>query len=115
MANWKDYQNFKINFDKLQNELDRKTENLKSATVIAKALVRKSNMSKLSEVAQRIAAVKKRLSDEADDLMSKLDGIEQKEASAIEGAQSLVNSQASDIDALDAEIRQISNLGTNDD
>ncbi len=72
--------------------------------------IRKPRMGKLQEVAQRIAATQKRMNDEADKLASRLNEMDGKIPAAFERGHAIVNQGHADIDAMEAELRQLSNL-----
>ena len=67
-------------------------------------------MNKPSSLAQRIAETKKRHDAEADAIAKRLDELDSKAPAAFAHAQSIVNSQHDDIDAMEAELKQLTNL-----
>jgi len=67
-------------------------------------------MSKLSAVADRIKQTKKRLDDEADKLMNKLDGLDVKAPAAFDRGHAFLTQQHAEVDAIDDTLRQLSNL-----
>ncbi len=67
-------------------------------------------MGKLQEVAQRIADTRKKLEAEADKLAGKLDGLDAKAPAAFERGNAIIDQHGADIDAMDSELRQLSNL-----
>lgn len=72
-----------------------------------KELVR---MGKLHEVALRIAETRKSLEGEADKLSTRLDDLSKKAPAAFGHANALLDSHNADIDAMESELRQLSNL-----
>jgi methyl-accepting chemotaxis protein len=95
--------------DRLKAKLENDTSRVQSAQVIAKALNGK-RMGKLHDVAQRVAQTRQRLSDEADKIAARLDQIDQKAPNAFANAHSILDQHNADIDAMEAELRQLSNL-----
>jgi hypothetical protein len=68
------------------------------------------NVSKASSLAARIADTKKRFEAEQDKIAARLDAFDHKSPDVIARASSIVEGQHSEIDTLDAELRQLSNL-----
>ena len=67
-------------------------------------------MGKLQAVAQRIRQTKLGLELEADRLAAKLDELDKKAPAAFERGHSIISQHNADVDAMDAELRQLSNL-----
>jgi hypothetical protein len=65
---------------------------------------------KLHSIAQRIAATKKSLDNQADQLAARLDDLDKKAPDAFKSANALIDQHNTDIDAMEAELRQLSNL-----
>lgn len=95
----------------LRLKLEGDTERIQSAQVIARAIIDGRKMGKLSAVAQRISDTRRKLDDEADRLANRLDGLDKKAPEAFAVAHSVVDSQHADLDGMEAELRQLSNLG----
>jgi hypothetical protein len=93
----------------IQSKLQNDTSRIQSAQVIAKALNGK-RMGKLHDVAQRVAQTRQRLSDEADKIAARLDQIDQKAPNAFANAHSILDQHNSDLDAMETELRQLSNI-----
>lgn len=90
--------------EKLETTADRLTE-----IRIVREQVRHP-MGKLHEVAERIKRTKASLESEADKLMAKLDGVDKKAPDAFSRGHAVIDQQSSDIDTMDAELRQLSNI-----
>ena len=67
-------------------------------------------MGKLQEVALRIKQTKAHLEFEADKLLTRLDGIDQKAPSAFDRGNAILDQHNTDLDAMDSELRQLSNI-----
>ncbi len=67
-------------------------------------------MGKLQEVAQRIAATQKLLNSEADRLAERLTEVEKKAPQAFDRGHQILNQHNADLDAMESELRQLSNL-----
>src|SRR5512139_4023254 len=72
--------------------------------------VKELNMGKLQSVAQRIADVKKQLEDEADKLATKVEGLVAKAPAAFDRGHAILDQHSADVDAMESELRQLSNL-----
>ncbi len=70
----------------------------------------KRPMGKLQEVAQRIAATQKKLNEEADRLSGRLDEVDKKAPAAFERGHQILTQHNADLDAMENELRQLSNL-----
>lgn len=68
-------------------------------------------MGKLQEAAHRIAAKKKELEGEADKILNRLTDIDKKGPAIFDRANKIVDGHNADLDAMDLELRQLSNLG----
>lgn len=68
------------------------------------------HMGKLQSLAQRIAQTKQNLEAQADKLSPKLDAIDQRAPDVFAHAQSVIGQQSADIDAMESELNQLSNL-----
>lgn len=66
-------------------------------------------MGKLHEASLRITAQKKKLEEAADDLLHRLDGLDAKVPDVFAKAHGIINAQNADINAMDSELRQLSN------
>ena len=66
---------------------------------------------KLHGIAQRIAATKKSLDDQADKLAQRLDDLDKKAPEAFTKASALIEQHNTDIDAMEGELRQLTNAG----
>ena len=98
-------------------QLQAKTEDFKSAQVITRALVEGeqakkalASMGKLHQVAQRIASTKKTLEAQADKLALRLDELDKKGPDAFGNANAILDQHHADLDAMESELRQLSNL-----
>jgi len=69
-----------------------------------------SQMGKLQSVAERIRDTKRRLEGEADNLAKKLDALEAKAPAAFDRGHQVLDQHNADLDAMDSELRQLSNL-----
>ena len=96
--------------ERLAEELKVDIPRIQSAQVIAKAIIQGQSMGKLHEVAERIKRTKASLESEADKLMAKLDGVDKKAPDAFSRGHAVIDQQSSDIDTMDAELRQLSNI-----
>ena len=67
-------------------------------------------MGKLTSVAQRIAEAKAKMDAEADKLADKLDVLNAKAPDAFSRAHGIIDSSNADLDGMDADLRQLSNL-----
>jgi uncharacterized phage infection (PIP) family protein YhgE len=67
-------------------------------------------MGKLQSVAQRIAATKQSLEAEADKLAGRLDEIDKKAPQAFQRGHDILSQHNADLDAMESELRQLSNL-----
>ena len=67
-------------------------------------------MATLAEVAVRAGEAKKRHQVRADGYAAKLDGIEQREPEAFARADAVMDALSVDLDTMDTELRQLSNL-----
>ena len=67
-------------------------------------------MGKMHEAALRIKAKKAELEAEADKILSRLDGLDAKSPEIFDRAGKIIAAQSADIDAMDSELRQLSNL-----
>lgn len=80
------------------------------ATNVSDAVGQINAMGKLHLVAQRIGDTRKRLDAEADKLAAKLDSLDAKAPEAFSRADAIIASQNADIDNMESELRQLSNL-----
>ena len=69
-----------------------------------------AKMGKLQAVAQRIRQTKTNLEAEADKLAGKLDELDKKAPAAFERGHTIIAQHNADVDAMDSELRQLSNL-----
>ena len=67
-------------------------------------------MGKLHEAALRIKAKKAELEAEADKILKRLDGLDAKSPDVFDKAGRAISAQNADLDAMDTELRQLSNL-----
>ncbi len=68
-------------------------------------------MGKLQEAAARIKAKKLELEGEADKILARLSEIDNKQPEVFDRANKIVSQHHADLDAMDNELRQLSNLG----
>ena len=67
-------------------------------------------MGKPTSLAQRIAQTKKHIEDQSDALALKLDALDKKIPEAFGHADHVISQHSGEVDAMDAEMRQLSNL-----
>lgn len=67
-------------------------------------------MGKLAAVAQRIGETRKKLESEADRLALRLDDMDKKAPAAFDRAHSIIDQHNTDLDSMESELRQLSNL-----
>jgi hypothetical protein len=95
---------------RFQARLQEDTQRIQSAQVIAKAIVQGQRMGKLQEIALRIAKTKESLDAEADKLSARLDEIDRKAPEAFTRGKAVIDQHSADLDAMEAELRQLSNV-----
>src|SRR5690242_13305131 len=95
--------------DKLENGLKNAIPVIQSYADIARG-IQDLKMGKLASVAQRIAETRKKLESEADKLAGRLDDMDKKAPEAFNRAHTILDSHNADIDDMDAELRQLSNI-----
>ena len=88
---------------------DRIEEEVLKPTI--KAIQTHRTMGKLQEAAQRIKAKKLELENEADKILGRLSDIDKKGPTIFDRANKIVDGHNADLDAMDNELRQLSNLG----
>lgn len=66
-------------------------------------------MGKLSEIGQRMAKAKAMVAAEADKLAAKIDAFEHKVPETFANANKILDQHSADIDAMDSELRQLTN------
>ena len=88
----------------LSNSQQRLAQDIKSG------LRKYQPMGKLQEVALRIKQTKAHLESEADKLLTRLDGIDKKAPSAFDRGNAILDQHNTDLDAMDSELRQLSNI-----
>lgn len=93
-----------------QRKLENDIERIKSAQVIARALVEGSNMGKGTSLADRIKAAKEKHTKECDEIAATLDEAEKLAPQAYAAGRSEANNLKSDVDGMLGELRQLSNL-----
>lgn len=76
-----------------------------------KAIQTHRTMGKLQEAAARIKAKKLELEGEADKILGRLSEIDAKQPDVFDRANKIVSQHHADLDAMDSELRQLSNLG----
>ena len=76
-----------------------------------KAIQTHRTMGKLQEAAARIKAKKLELEGEADKILARLSDIDKKGPTIFDRANKIVDGHNADLDAMDNELRQLSNLG----
>ena len=90
-------------------------ERIIAAQIIARALVNSNKaakpMGKLAEAARRIRAVKEESEKEADRLIERVDEFQKKAPAAYEVGHAILNKGHADLAEMEAELRQLSNLG----
>ena len=90
-------------------------ERIIAAQIIARALVNSNRgqqpMGKLAEAARRIKAAKEESEKEADRLIERVDEFQKKAPAAYEIGHTILNKGHADLAEMEAELRQLSNLG----
>jgi len=92
-------------------EWDELQAGINYSLAITDAVAKINAMGKLHLTAQRIKYARAKLEAEADKINARLDDLDKKAPAAFANANSVVDSQHADVDGMDAEIRQLSNLG----
>ena len=103
--------------DPLTGKLENQIYRIQQGQTIARALVEGNQakaelrrMGKLQAVAERIKDTKAKLEAEADKLASRLDDLDKKAPAAFDRGHSFLDAQHADLTAMEAELRQLSNL-----
>jgi adenine-specific DNA methylase len=84
-------------------DLERHTKELASK-------VRRNRMAKPSEASRRLTEFKNRIEGKTDALLAKLDGAEKKVDPAFDRANEVLDAHSAEVDAMESELRQLSNI-----
>jgi cell pole-organizing protein PopZ len=98
---------FQQNLDSAANQINRAHKIVDQ--IIHDPLPVRKPMGKLAEAAERIRAAKKKLDAEGDALIAKLGDLEGQAPGVFNAAHGAISAQKADLDALESELRQLSN------
>lgn len=95
---------------RLHSDLDRLARGIAALRTVHNLMQRHADMSKLSEVADRIKAKKLAHEAKADEMAARLDAIDQREPEVFDMADNAIAQQDTDLSGMEADMRALSNL-----
>lgn len=96
--------------DPLTHELQTAADRISAAVPIAQAIVSERRMSKLAEIADRMARKREAHNVQADSFAARLDAIDKQEPDAFARGDAFLKERETDLAEFEATIRQLSNL-----
>jgi hypothetical protein len=96
--------------DPLTHELQTATERIAAAVPVAQAIVNGHRMTKLAEIADRMARKRAIHDAQADSFAARLDAIDRREPDAFARGEAFLKERETDLQDFEASLRQLSNL-----